>query len=173
MRLGYLQQHSLLLFMVFFRVGELTANTCNPNKTTSQHCISIWDVTLKTDIVEIYLRSSTTDQLGSGVLISIGKQPDSTICPLLLLRAYLRDHPNTSSLLFCHFDGSSLTRYQFTSVLKKALSQLHIDNVAYKSHSFLIGAATDAALQGMSDLEIQALGRWKSNAFRRYIIIQF
>lgn len=39
----------------------------------------------------------------------------------------------------------------------------------YKGHSFRIGAASHAADRGLSDAQIRALGRWKSNAFQRYI----
>jgi hypothetical protein len=40
-----------------------------------------------------------------------------------------------------------------------------------KGHSFRIGAATAAAIQGASDEDIQRMGRWKSQAFKRYIRI--
>ena len=39
----------------------------------------------------------------------------------------------------------------------------------FSSHSFRIGAATVAGRNGIPDLLIQELGRWKSNAFQSYI----
>lgn len=39
----------------------------------------------------------------------------------------------------------------------------------YKGHSFWRGAASHAADRGLSAAQIHALGRWKSNAFRRHI----
>ena len=39
----------------------------------------------------------------------------------------------------------------------------------YKGHSFRIGTASHAVDRGLSDAQIHALGRWKSNAFQRYI----
>ena len=39
----------------------------------------------------------------------------------------------------------------------------------YSGHSFRIGAATSAALGGLSVSEIQTLGRWKAMAVNLYI----
>jgi hypothetical protein len=54
---------------------------------------------------------------------------------------------------------------------KKSLSVLRIENAAIRSHSFRISMATTGAIEGMSDDQIKELGRWKSNAFLRYIRI--
>ena len=37
------------------------------------------------------------------------------------------------------------------------------------THSFRIGGATAAASDGISDSTIQILGRWSSDAYRRYL----
>jgi hypothetical protein len=39
----------------------------------------------------------------------------------------------------------------------------------YKSHSFRIGAATTAWAKGFSEEQIQQIGRWNSEAFKKYI----
>ncbi len=39
----------------------------------------------------------------------------------------------------------------------------------FSSHLFRIGAATTAAHKGLSQQQIQALGRWSSEAFKSYI----
>jgi hypothetical protein len=41
----------------------------------------------------------------------------------------------------------------------------------YKSHSFRIGAATTAWAKGFSEEQIQQMGRWNSEAFKKYIRI--
>lgn len=48
---------------------------------------------------------------------------------------------------------------------------LRIENADIKSHLFRICMATTCAIEGMSDEQIKELGRWKSNAFLRYIRI--
>lgn len=46
-----------------------------------------------------------------------------------------------------------------------------LDPKQYKGHSFRIGAATHAAQVGFSENAIQNMGRWKSDAVKRYIRI--
>ena len=59
----------------------------------------------------------------------------------------------------------------FTEKLSMAIKYCGLDSSRYKGHTFRIGAASHAADEGMSDAQIRALGRWKSNAFQKYIRI--
>lgn len=91
------------------------------------------------------------------------------ICPLYHLQQYLKDRPYLTRALFCHFNGSTLTRYQFSAVLKKTLQVLGFDYSRYKSHSFRIGAASTAAEIGWSADIIKMAGRWSSDAYKSYV----
>jgi hypothetical protein len=42
----------------------------------------------------------------------------------------------------------------------------------YKGHSFRIGSVSHASSTGVSDEHIQLMGRWNSNAFKKYIRIE-
>jgi hypothetical protein len=46
-----------------------------------------------------------------------------------------------------------------------------LDTMKYEGHSFRIGAATFSAECGFSDTQIRAMGRWRSDAFLKYIRI--
>ena len=74
-----------------------------------------------------------------------------------------------SGPLFCHFDKTPLSSYQFNAVLKKALTYLNIPAQGYKNHSLRIGMATALCADGRSGEEIKRMGRWKSSAFQGYI----
>ena len=58
------------------------------------------------------------------------------------------------------------------SKFNQSLNLIGLDPQFYKVHSFIIGKATELALSGIPDQEIQARGRWHSSAFTKYIRIQ-
>ena len=82
---------------------------------------------------------------------------------------YLSHRGNSPGPLFILGDGSPVSRAAFTEKLSIAIKYCGLDPSRYKGHSFCIGAASHAADAGMSDAQIRALGRWKSNAFQKYI----
>ncbi len=53
--------------------------------------------------------------------------------------------------------------------MKRFARTLNLDEKYFSSHSLRIGGATELKLRGASDSFIQAMGRWKSGAFIRYI----
>ena len=57
----------------------------------------------------------------------------------------------------------------FRTAFKSLVAELKLDKQCYNTHSLRIGAATSASLSNMLDTHIQLLGRWRSNAFQRYI----
>ena len=152
-----------LAYFALLRVGEVTY-------TLSNHCISKNDILLnyKDYTIEVKVRHSKTDQLGKGEKVLIPKVLEP-VNPFQMIEEFLKKRPGFSGALFCHFGGDPLSRYQFTSVLKKALHYLGMESKNYKSHSFRIGAASDLAQQGKSEDEIKIAGRWKSHAYRSYI----
>jgi hypothetical protein len=57
-----------------------------------------------------------------------------------IVNDYIKVRPLIQGPLFCHYDGSSLSRYQFVAVLQKALMRVNIPCNRFSSHSFRIGA---------------------------------
>ena len=93
----------------------------------------------------------------------------SNMCLVEVMTKFLQLRPAANGPLFCHANGSPLTRYQFATVLRKTLYNAGIPARHYGTHSFRIGAATTAAINGVPPKEIQRIGRWRSEAFRSYI----
>ena len=95
--------------------------------------------------------------------------PESLCCPVQLLLQYVSLRGYAPGPLFCWPDGTPITRTFFVTQLKAALKFNNLDCALYKAHSFRIGAASWATAKGFSDPQIRLLGRWKSNAFLKYI----
>lgn len=156
-----------LCFHGMFRVGELTVS----DSYSLNHAVKKRDVKFVNGGLEVFFRSSKTDQFGSGVTIHVSSQLNKQLCPVAALAAFLPIHSQEQGLLFCHLDGSPLSKYQFSAILKPALSVLGVTHAKISSHSFRIGMATQCAIDGYSDDHIKKLGRWKSGAYLRYIRI--
>ena len=98
----------------------------------------------------------------------LSRQPNST-CPVALLSQYFTLRGFRPGAIFLSEDGLPVSRSFFSNQLLRACHLCGLDPSRYKGHSFRIGAASYAADQGFSDTQIRLLGRWKSNAFLRYI----
>ena len=155
-----------LAFFAFLRVSEFTIPNTN---NVSDSALFRSDISMDTSSLNVRIRKSKTDQLGLSTTISIQKSSNKSICPITNMSRYLSQRPTTKSpFLFVHFNGQPLTTYQFKAVLKKALKFCDIKG-HFRSHSFRIGAASEAYKLGFSDDIIQKWGRWKSQSYRTYI----
>jgi len=101
--------------------------------------------------------------------VVISRHPHS--CPVDLLYKYLALRGSGPGPIFITVDGLPVSRSYFSQRLSTAVQLCGLAPSHYKGHSFRIGAASHAADRGLSDAQIRALGRWKSNAFQRYIRI--
>ena len=160
----------LLAFFGFLRIGELAADSkaCIQNSVLLKSDISV-GMHEGVSFITICFRVSKNNQCGAHQSIVIRQQSCALLCPVIAISDYL-NLAGDSDVLFCHFDNSPLTRYQFSAMLKKAVEFCGFNNAdLFTSHSFRIGAATSARMLGLSDSEIQTMGRWRSNAFHNYI----
>lgn len=159
-----------MAFHAFLRVSELVCTEVDPGKSKG---LLLSDIRLTKDQLVVCIRLSKTDQLGAKCCLRIPSHPDKFDCPAVTLHQYLIARPSTSpdTSLFIHIDSKPVSKYQFNAVLKRALSFINLSCSSYKSHSFRIGAATSAAVNGIPYQIIQEWGRWKSMAYRTYIRI--
>lgn len=126
------------------------------------------DVYIASGSLSIFLRQSKTDRLGKGCWITLQSAAGNVFCIVELVCQYLLLHPAGSSYLLVHADGKPLTVYQFKAVLKKCLFKLNLGHLHITSHSFRVGAATEAAKYGFNDM-IKHVGRWNSKCFCSYV----
>lgn len=156
-----------LAYFGFLRVGEVVADS----SSSQLHSLRFEDVlAISKSVLNIRIRHSKADQEGDGYVLELPSVP-SEICPVRNLQIYLRMRSSKSGLLFCHFGGLPLTRYQFCAVLQKTLKIHGLDRDKYTSHSFRIGAASTASARGVDEESIRKMGRWSSTAYKGYIRI--
>ncbi len=155
-----------LAFAAFIRVGEFTWTEADLKDDFQRWHITRRSVTLHDDHLELTLSSSKTYPFRRGITLSIAAANDGG-CPIRSLRNLFNRFPaDASSPLFDI--GKAFSRKFVTETLRDTLRRLSCQG-HYSGHSFRRGAATWARHIGLSDDEIQLLGRWKSDSYRLYI----
>ena len=156
-------------FFGCLRISELTFSESTGRRDANPQ---LRDISVSSSSLIYHLRQSKTDQLGLGAYITIGSANCHTICPCRNMMAYLQNRQAQrppSSPLFQLQNGKPLTRWYFVSLFKSALRRCGYNPKLFNSHSFRKGAASLAFQGGWSPEDIKHLGRWRSDAYRRYI----
>ena len=159
-----------LAFFGFLRVSEFTV-PAQSQYDPSTH-LSISDVSIDNkdhpQLLRIRIKQSKTDPFRQGVDIYLGRTGEG-ICPIKGILPYLAQRGSHPGPLFLFQDGRMLTRHLFSMAVDELLTELHMDKRLYNTHSFRIGAATSAIQANIPDIHVQMLGRWKSEAYKRYV----
>lgn len=155
-----------LAFFAFLRLGELAVQSVSK----PQYVIQLRDIQLAPDHLLITLHTYKHSAQRPPVTIKVDGQAHP-ICPVQTLHSFLSMRGKAAGPLFCFPDLKPLTKSFVSSNLAIILKAAGLDPTNFKGHSFRIGAATYAASQGLSSLQIQQMGRWHSTAFQRYIRI--
>ena len=98
----------------------------------------------------------------------VGESGDDS-CPVKAIVDYAKRRGSAPGPFFKLEGGTPLTKNRFVEKVREAMTRAGIDTSRYSGHSFRIGAAMSAAAVSLEDSVIQALGRWSSPAFSRYI----
>lgn len=95
--------------------------------------------------------------------------PRPELCPVQAMRSYLMVRGSDPGFLFVDRDFIPLIRARFLSHLKLCLVHAGFDSTRFNTHSFRVGRATQMATDKVDEATIKISGRWKSNAFSKYI----
>lgn len=159
----------VVAFKAFLRIGELTVRSLSQTHPVP---LQIKDCTFHYQSPKITSMSltlhNTKHNMGKSCQLQLHAS-DGPLCPVRALQTYLNHTRPTSGPLFQFPNAVPVTRSWFESQLHTLLLMCGFDTKLYTCHSLRIGAATTAALQGISDADIQRFGRWKSSAFHSYI----
>ena len=115
-------------------------------------------VSLSEDRLSLVHPASKTDLFCRGVTLTISAALDEA-CAIKSLRNLSEQFPKAHHhALFSNTSGN-FSRNYLTRQLQAGLQMLGYEG-NYTGHSFRRGAATSARLAGLSEEEIQLLGRW-------------
>lgn len=159
----------LVAFHAFLRVGEFTTSSSSLSNN-----LLISDVKFSYSgcrLEGFELQMSNYKHCKGDTKVLFVRANSSSYCPALALKEYLKLRQTSTGPLFGYMDGTSVSRTYFSSQLKLSLNWAGLDSSRYKGHSFRIGAASAAAQQGVSEEKIKLMGRWSSDAFKKYIRI--
>lgn len=162
----------LLAFHAFLRVGEFTS--CGKSNSCLEFKAVTFGRLLNTCPVDVSLTLTNFKHHQGKPPVTLqlnASSCDSHMCAVSALWNYCKLRGSKEGPLFLFSDGVAVSRQAFCNQLHISLTFLNFDTKRYKSHSFRIGAASWAKSKGIPDDQIQMLGRWKSEAFRRYIRI--
>ena len=165
-----LQAMYLLAFAAFLRIGEFTVT-----KNGVKHVIKYQDIQFITKnaiivSVQLSLFSFKHSKPNNIVKLIIPAQ-SGPLCPVKALSTFVHLRGTHRGPLFTFPDKTPVSSTYFASQLKLSVIWAGLDPNCYKPHSFRIGAATAAAERGATGTQITAMGRWHSDAYKRYIRI--
>lgn len=156
-----------LAYFACLRVGELV-NSNNKSNTLQLNQVTQLSCNGETTAIRIYFLQYKHSG-GEKPVLEIKVHGDGRYCPVKLLQKYLNLRPSSPGPLFLTSLGKPISRQQFSKVLTSSVQFRSLDPSAYNTHSFRIGRCSDMMSQGFSDAQIRAVGRWKSDAYKRYI----
>jgi len=138
--------------------------------------LTVQDITVTDDGLMIRLRRSKTDQEGRGreVAVPYGSHPET--CPVRAYREWLAAGEFADGPIFREVDrharvqGHALHKDSIGTIVKRAAARIGLDPADYAGHSLRAGLATQAYLNGASELAImQQTGHRSLATVRKYI----
>ena len=103
------------------------------------------------------------------VSITLNSCLDSIYCPVRAFFKYISLRGDQPGFIFLNSLKRPLNRSNYATTLKNCISKLGLPGTRYNTHSLRIGRATDLAIAGNPAHIIKNIGRWKSDAYKKYI----
>lgn len=160
------------LFICLFLLARKSNLVPTSLKDLASHkCLLRSDVSAIEGNLLVSFNWSKTIQFGERVLQSpLLRLPHSFLCPVAAYEEMVKvvkGKPN--EFLFMLPNGRPVTYYLFQKRFRSILDDIGLDSTLYSSHSFRRGFATFAFKNNVSADEVQILGDWHSDVYKRYI----
>ena len=159
----------LFAFFLLARKSNLVITTLSD--LALGKCLVRDNVKVRDNHLEVTMNWTKTIQFGERSIVApLIKIKNSVLCPYT---AYMRMikvvKADKGDPLFVLNNGKPVSYYLYQKKLRSLLDVLQLDSSLYSSHSFRRGFATFAFRHNISADNIQILGDWRSEAYKRYI----
>ena len=159
----------LLAFHFFLRVGEYTSRNESNDHAIERKNIKFSFKSSRLRGVAITIEHFKHSSQPVTLSLKVGKRP--AFCPVMALAKYVGLRASSGGPLYINRDGSPVTSSQFSTVFRQVVLDTNLDPKYYKPHCLRIGGTTRVHQLGFSDSRIREMGRWKSDAYKKYIRI--
>ena len=166
-----------LAFSGAFRIHELLArkeSSFDPIFTLLSTDLSLKTLRINKDevqILQVRIKSEKADRVGADTIVDV-YQSGGPLCPVKAFNKWnlLRKNWGDELPAFMDRSGKPLTGAKLNTYLKKFLGKyFDYKKGGISCHSFRAGITSLVANLGFAEQEIQALGRWSSQAYNAYI----
>lgn len=171
----------LLMMMAFLRESEAVALTLNDVELKAVRLAS----GATQQVIHVFVARSKTDQAKVGHVVLLGVDNDATVCPVrryAIYRAAVAAAGVESEQFFPTVSGTAMSSNTPCGIVQRAVRQANTvaeasgfganrwgEPESYGSHSLRRGGVTTARANGVSMLDIQKHGRWKSLTVFSYV----
>ena len=170
-KLAFSPSCSLVFLRTIWRVFIQFFGLLRFNEVAS---LTFHDLSWNENGFDIHIKKSKTDQHAKGDYVSICKNDNHAICPVLLTLHYFKKMSINSGFLIPTIKGKNIINKDVpisynTALrdLRKCLSRVGIDPSGFGEHSGRRGGTTAAASAGASIDELMLQGRWKTHDMPR------
>jgi site-specific recombinase XerC len=127
----------------------------------------------KVEWVSVHVKSPKVDRVGAGDRIQVF-QLGSFMCPVAAMSKWRKESKLVEECempVFRHESGLCLTGAEVNKMMKVLTEDLSVlvPGGEVRSHSFRSGVPSEMAKDGRDAESIQAVGRWKSDAYKSYV----
>lgn len=154
-----------MMFFALLRIGEVCTTSGKNSNVIQRDQVQISQDGESITLKLIQFKHSK----GDPVFIVLTKHAGKSFCPVANMHRYLACRGEAVGSLFIEGNGRPVSRHKFVGNFQRDLLAIGSSCRILKSHSFRIGGACYAAECGFSDAQIRRLGRWRSNAFMKYL----
>ena len=160
-----------------FRIHELLARvegTFDPSFTLLSKDVISRSLNInkeKVQILQFRIKSEKKDRIGADTIVDV-YHSGGPLCPVNAYNKWNKLRKNWGNHMPAFMDdkGKPLTGAKFNQYLKSFLGKyLDYKKGSISSHSFRAGLTSLIAKLGFTESDIQAIGRWSSQAYTAYI----